>query len=74
MTLYLVAANNHDGDNMDLFVMADDPVEAVELMLAYYDITRDDLDMVTYNGVRVWAVPMPFTKGAIEWPDGVCVP
>ena len=67
MTLYLVVNDNVDGDNMDLFVNADSPNEAIGMMLAYYQAVYDDFD----TPFRVFSVPTTTARGAIEWPDPI---
>jgi len=59
MTIYLVVTNDSNGENQDLFVNADTPGEAVQMLLKYYERERDDFE----DGFRVFPVPMPLVKG-----------
>lgn len=53
MPLYLVVNDDENGDNRDLFVIADTPKEAVELTLQFYGLLRTHFK----TAFRVYDVP-----------------
>jgi hypothetical protein len=65
MPLYLVCTNSAgDGENMDLFVYADNPRAAIKLHNKYYEMDRDEFE----RPYRVMTVPaQPKRFGAIDW-------
>lgn len=55
MKFYFVAANDVNGENWDLFVMAESPRNAADIMLENFEMGSGHFD----QPVRVYEVPSP---------------
>lgn len=67
MKLYFVAADNADGESLDMFVAAETPEEAIKLWAGEWEITSIEDDL--FADLRIQEVPSPSTleKGCVEW-------
>lgn len=71
LTLYYVSADDVDGNNRDLFVNADSPGEAADLVIAYWAEDGIEINLDDVDAVNVFQVPQPGPTGAVPWRDVV---
>lgn len=75
MTTYLIQAENSDGDNLDLFVFAEDELQAVDAWQAYYEVeaTFEDPQPEKPGGDYLRLIVCPNStnqrSGAVHWND-----
>jgi hypothetical protein len=67
LRLYLIQADNADGENLDLFAWANTPSHAATLWRENYELSPDD----DTDRPRVWVIPTtpPATARVVGWPD-----
>lgn len=62
LKLYFIGHEDQDGENLDLFVSADSPEEAITHWQTYY--ARPAI-----TPVKLWAIPEARPRGALKWDD-----
>jgi hypothetical protein len=74
--LYLICANDVDGESKDVFAYADSPEQAVELMLGYHDADRDNFLRFDDREEKFRVIEVPTAKdiigaalGVVPWFD-----
>jgi hypothetical protein len=65
MTLYYVHTNGPDGENMDMFVNADSPSEAGQLMVDYW--AGEGVELYRDEPIMAVVVPAAGPKGIVTW-------